>query len=163
MNSVQFKFSSPLGAIYLSATERGLTDVSFVSLQMPLVKRLDRSLPAQRIIDDARLQLTEYFTGRRRLFSLRLDDQQGTDFQRQVWDALSKIPFGQTLAYQDIAKRIKNPRAVRAVGSANGKNPWCIVVPCHRVIASDGSIGGYSGGLSKKRQLLTLEGLSVKG
>ena len=81
----------------------------------------------------------------------------GTDFQIQVWQALAQIPYGQTISYTDIAKKIKNPKAVRAVGSANGKNPLAIIVPCHRVISADGTLGGYAGGLKIKTALLNLE------
>ena len=83
----------------------------------------------------------------------------GTAFQKKVWQELYKIPFGKTAAYKDIAKGIKNAKAVRAVGSANGKNPICVIIPCHRVIAADGSIGGYSGGSDIKKKLLKLEGV----
>ena len=83
----------------------------------------------------------------------------GTDFQKQVWNQLCKIPYGNTVAYKEIAEKIKNKKAVRAVGTANGKNPICIMIPCHRVISADGSLGGYSWGLSIKTKLLALEGL----
>ena len=84
-------------------------------------------------------------------------DLEGTTFQKKVWAQLSKIPYGQTCSYKDIAKGIQNEKAVRAVGSANGKNPACIIVPCHRVIAHNGSLGGYSGGLKMKKTLLEIE------
>ena len=102
-------------------------------------------------------QLEEYFAGRRRGFDLPLD-LRGTDFQKRCWQELLKIPHGETRSYAEIARAIGNPAAVRAVGLANGKNPIAIIVPCHRVIGSDGSLTGYGGGLDVKRQLLELEG-----
>lgn len=107
--------------------------------------------------DDVRRQLDEYFSGRRLVFRMPLDLDQGTPFQRRVWKGLLSIPYGQTLSYRDLARSIGQPSATRAVGSANGKNPLPIVVPCHRVVAADGSIGGFSGGLDIKKRLLGLE------
>jgi methylated-DNA-[protein]-cysteine S-methyltransferase len=105
---------------------------------------------------DAAVQLGEYFTGQRRAFELALAPF-GTDFQLRVWNALREIPFGAVRNYGDIARAIGQPGAARAVGQANGCNPLPIVIPCHRVIASDGTIGGYSGGLAIKHRLLALE------
>jgi len=101
-------------------------------------------------------QLLEYLDGKRSEFELPLD-LRGTDFQRRVWDALLAIPHGQTRTYAEVARAIREPAAVRAVGTANGSNPCAIVVPCHRVIASGGKLGGYGGGLPLKRRLLALE------
>lgn len=111
--------------------------------------------------DDERLaaaaeQLAEYFAGSRITFDLRLAPR-GTAFQRRVWSALREIPYGETISYGDLARRIGQPSAVRAVGLANGRNPISIVVPCHRVIGADGSLTGYGGGLDRKRVLLDLE------
>lgn len=111
---------------------------------------------AQRAID----QLREYFSGDRKTFDLRLR-LKGTEFQRKVWAALQEIPFGQTISYSELARRIGSPKAVRAVGRANGANPVSIIVPCHRVIGSDGSLTGYGGGMDRKRELLRLEGILV--
>ena len=108
----------------------------------------------------ARRQLAEYFAGLRRDFDLTLSPS-GTVFQREVWAALEAIPFGATCCYSDIAERIGRPRAVRAVGAANGKNPIAIVVPCHRMIGRDGSLTGYGGGLDRKRWLLEHEGVGL--
>ncbi len=102
-------------------------------------------------------QLDAYFAGEARPFELALDPS-GTEFQRQVWDALRAIPYGATTTYGELARRIGRPRAVRAVGLANGRNPIAIVVPCHRVIGADGRLTGYGGGLDRKRRLLELEG-----
>jgi methylated-DNA-[protein]-cysteine S-methyltransferase len=90
-------------------------------------------------------------------------DLEGTEFQRKAWQAMRKIPFGETISYGEQARKVGKPKAYRAVGSANGKNPIPIIVPCHRVLASDGSLGGYSLGLPMKRRLLALEGVSVAG
>lgn len=114
------------------------------------------------IVRQAEQELREYFAGRRRTFTVKLD-LEGTEFQRKAWQAMRKIPFGETISYGDQARKVGKPKAYRAVGSANGKNPIPIIVPCHRVLASDGSLGGYSLGLSMKRQLLALEGVSVAG
>ena len=102
-------------------------------------------------------QLREYFAGQRQHFDLPLAAR-GTDFQRAVWRALAEIPYGESHSYRDIAKAIGKPPAVRAVGAANGRNPLPVVVPCHRVIGSDGSLTGFAGGLQAKRWLLRLEG-----
>ena len=104
-----------------------------------------------------RRQLEEYFRGQRQKFNLPLAPS-GTAFQQRVWRALQDIPYGQTESYGDLARRLGKPKASRAVGSANGANPIPIVIPCHRVIASNGGLGGYAGGLALKRQLLKLEG-----
>jgi methylated-DNA-[protein]-cysteine S-methyltransferase len=109
------------------------------------------------VLADCAAQLTEYFRGRRRQFSLPLAPR-GTAFQRTVWHALEQIPYGALRSYRDIATAIGNPAAVRAVGAANGRNPLPIVVPCHRVIGSDGGLTGFAGGLHAKSFLLELEG-----
>jgi methylated-DNA-[protein]-cysteine S-methyltransferase len=107
-------------------------------------------------------QLTAYFEGRRRRFSLPLAPV-GTPFQRRVWEALREIPYGETISYSELAKRTGRPRAIRASGAANGKNPISVVIPCHRVVGKDGSLTGYGGGLETKRALLDLEGVSAPG
>jgi len=109
------------------------------------------------VLELAAAQLLEYFAGRRRQFELPLAAA-GTAFQRQVWDALAAIPWGELRSYADIARAIERPTAVRAVGAANGRNPLPIVVPCHRVVGSNGSLTGFAGGLGIKRRLLELEG-----
>lgn len=110
---------------------------------------------------EAATQLREYFAGRRRRFELPLDPQ-GTEFQRRVWKALEEIPYGETRSYRDIAIAVNLPRAVRAVGAANGRNPLPVVVPCHRVIGVDGKLVGYAGGLRLKQMLLELEKQQVE-
>jgi methylated-DNA-[protein]-cysteine S-methyltransferase len=114
---------------------------------------------AHPLILEAERQLAEYFAGRRQRFTLPLDPS-GTAFQRDVWDALRTIPFGETRSYAQIARQIGHPRAVRAVGAANGRNPLSIVVPCHRVVGSTGALTGFAGGLDVKARLLALEGWS---
>lgn len=115
-----------------------------------------RRTPAGRIATRAKRELAEYFAGQRRGFSVPLD-LDGTMFQKKVWKALSEIPYGEVRSYGQIAKRVGHPKASRAVGSANGANPVAIIVPCHRVIAGDGSLGGFGGGLTNKAYLLDLE------
>jgi O-6-methylguanine DNA methyltransferase len=110
-----------------------------------------------RALDPAVRQLDEYFAGRRLVFKLPLDLDQGTPFQRRVWKSMTQIPYGETATYRQIAGDIGQPSAVRAVGSAAGSNPLPIVVPCHRVVASGGKLGGYGGGLPMKTRLLDLE------
>ena len=105
---------------------------------------------------DVLQQLKEYFAGSRQNFDVKLS-LKGTDFQRQVWQELQRIPYGKTASYGDIAKRINNPKACRAVGAANGKNPIPIIIPCHRIIGNDGSLTGFGGGLKLKKTLLDLE------
>jgi methylated-DNA-[protein]-cysteine S-methyltransferase len=106
---------------------------------------------------DVRRELEEYFDGKRLVFRLPLDLNQGSPFQRRVWRALRDIPYGETVSYKEVAHAIGQPSATRAVGAANGMNPLPIVIPCHRVVASDGTLGGYGGGLDLKRRLLALE------
>ena len=111
---------------------------------------------------EARRQLVAYFAGRLRVFEIPLAPN-GTEFQRRVWTALTKIPFGTTISYGDLARRLRNSAAVRAVGAANGRNPIPIIVPCHRVIGSNGSLTGFGGGLDRKRWLLEHEGALAGG
>ncbi len=151
MENYVTEFESPIGRLQLRGTDSALTGV-FMEPHPTCADALRDGAPLR----DARQQLEEYFTGERREFSLVLKAE-GTDFQRRVWAALSEIPFGKTISYGELARRIGNPRAVRAVGLANGRNPISIVVPCHRVIGADGSLTGYGGGLERKRFLLALE------
>lgn len=156
MTQLQWQMQTSIGNIFLVASDKGLQGVFLRKQNIPMAISLKNKQAEVQILSDAVKQLEEYFVGKRQQFDLPFDIE-GTTFQKQVWKALSKIPFGKTVSYRDIAKKINNPKAVRAVGSANGKNPLCIIVPCHRVIAADGSLGGYSGGLSIKKKLLKLE------
>jgi O-6-methylguanine DNA methyltransferase len=157
--------------LHLVATEMGIRRLEFGDPALPLAdargsvsaQNRDR-VPSGRGADfavaalaaEAARQLDEYFSGRRRQFDLPLD-LEGTEFQQRVWRSVSAIPYGQTRSYAQIAATIGSPKAVRAVGAANGANPVAIIVPCHRVIASGGGLGGYGGGLELKRRLLALE------
>ncbi len=124
---------------------------------MTFVRKRSLRLPAVPFcLKEGLIQLDEYFKGERRKFSVKLD-LRGTDFQKQVWRALLNIPFGQAASYRDVAEAVGNKKAVRAVGNANRVNPVTIIIPCHRVIGSDGSLVGYGGGLWRKRWLLSLE------
>ena len=161
MSQLQWQMQSSIGAIFLIASDKGLQGVFLKQQTIQMTKSLKNKTPATCILADTTKQLEEYFAGKRNDFDLPFDIE-GTVFQTQVWKALSKIPYGKTVSYSDIAKKINNPKAVRAVGSANGKNPLCIIVPCHRVIAADGTLGGYSGGLDIKTKLLELERFFIK-
>ena len=150
--------TSPLGDVLLAATEHGLAGVWFVEGQqhMPDTNgwRTDNTHPA---LKTATQQLAEYFNGQRQTFDLTLYPTWGTPFQRAVWQALQYIPYGRTSTYSDIARHIGKPKAVRAVGAAIGQNPHTILVPCHRVVGTNGSLTGFAGGLERKTFLLTLE------
>ena len=153
---------TPLGAMLLVRTAQGLAGAWFEGQ-----KDHPGVLAAPRRSEDALLtktaaQLTEYFSGERTEFDLPLD-LHGTEFECGVWRALLKISAGKTQSYGDIARAVSSPKGVRAVGSAVGKNPLSIIVPCHRVMGSDGSLTGYAGGLDRKRALLKLEGVTVQG
>ena len=157
---MKINYFSPVGCLCISVENnalRGLTlnddscsvgDFEAASLQEPLIKKVFS-------------QLDEYFAGKRKDFDLPLN-LDGTDFQKNVWNELQKIPYGETISYKTLSERVKgNPKASRAVGNANGKNPVAIIVPCHRVVAHDGSLGGYSLGLEMKKKLLELESTPV--
>ncbi|MDL2223978.1 methylated-DNA--[protein]-cysteine S-methyltransferase [Bacteroidales bacterium OttesenSCG-928-M06] len=143
-------YYSPFGVIEIRATEKALTNLSFIK-EYQSAKTSDNM-----IIKKTIEQLTEYFEGKRKTFDIPLTPQ-GTEFQKKVWNALLEIPYGEVVSYASLAKTIDQPKACRAVGSANGKNPIAIIIPCHRVIASDKSLGGYAYGLTIKKDLLLLE------
>lgn len=145
---------SPLGLIELVATENGISSLYFV-------EKKGKSVSKNKIISDCEKQLDEYFKKGRVEFSVLLD-LQGTDFQKRVWSELLKIPYGKTISYLQLAKRLGDEKVIRAVGTANGRNPVSIIVPCHRVIGSNGSLVGYGGGLDKKKFLLELEGALIQ-
>ncbi len=153
---------SPIGPILLTTRGDGLAGV-FTDAQKDSPSRdaswKEQAAPFQR----AARELAEYFAGERRAFDVALDAEQGTAFQRDVWSALRGIPFGKTMSYAEVARRVGRPSAVRAVGAAVGKNPWGIVVPCHRVVGTAGALTGFAGGLARKRWLLEHEGLRVDG
>lgn len=148
---------SPVGVLTLIANDTALVGVLW---ENELVGRVTLMPQQQKddhpILVNAESQLGEYFAGERQCFELPLTFI-GTPFQQSVWAELVKIPFGETRSYRDIAEQIGNPKAVRAVGAANGKNPISIIAPCHRVIGSNGKLTGFAGGLDNKSRLLTLE------
>ena len=150
-------FESPFGGMLLAASDDGLTGVYF-DRQKHHPKRASDWKHAPENIDlkRAKRQLAEYFAGKRRDFDLALDPR-GTDFQRAVWKAISGVPYGETISYAELARRSGFPEGARAAGAATGRNPIGIVVPCHRIVGSDGSLTGYAGGLPRKRALLALE------
>lgn len=146
---------TPVGKLLLTADASALTGVYFADRHA-----LDNAwveAPNQAVLVQAATQLMEYFSSKRDSFELPLAAS-GTEFQRQVWQALRAIPYGETRSYADIAKAIGRPLAVRAVGAANGANPISIIIPCHRVVGSNGRLTGYAGGMERKQQLLALEG-----
>ncbi len=147
-------YNSPLGTIELSATGKGISSLYFI-------KEEEREYPKNNILSDAVRQLNEYFHKKRKEFSLPLDFE-GTVFQKKIWNELLKIPFGKTVSYLHIAKRIGDENSTRAVGNANGKNPISIIVPCHRVIGANGNLVGYGGGIEKKKWLLEFEGALIQ-
>lgn len=156
INSLQWKMEATVGAVYLTASEKGLQTLYFSRrMSAPLAENLRGSEPAVKILAQTVKELTEYFAGERTEFTIPLDVH-GTVFQERVWNELKKIPYGETRSYKQIAALLQT-KGVRAVGTANGRNPISIIVPCHRVIAADGGLGGYSGGLHNKRYLLGLE------
>ena len=159
---VKTRYQSPLGTMTLAATHTGLAGVWFdgqrhmpVALATPPCWPVDALHP---VLQKTALQLDEYFASQRSDFDIKLDLSSGTAFQQAVWRALLHIAPGQTTSYGSISKAIGNAAAVRAVGAAVGRNPISIIVPCHRVLGSDGSLTGYAGGLEKKTALLRLEG-----
>jgi methylated-DNA-[protein]-cysteine S-methyltransferase len=152
---VYTRTDSPIGELVLAGDGGVLQRLHMMEGRHPV--RID---PAWRRDDDAfadaRAQLGEYFEGRRTSFDVPLA-LHGTPFQRRVWEALLEIPYGETTSYGELARRLGSPRAMRAVGLANGRNPVAVIVPCHRVIGADGTLTGYGGGLERKRLLLELE------
>ena len=149
----------PIGRLTLHSDGRSLTGVGFPG-ERPTEGLGDLGREDPGPFAAALRQLGEYFAGARRTFDLPLSPQ-GTTFQRLVWDELSRIPYGTTISYGELARRIGNPNAVRAVGGANRRNPLPIIIPCHRVIGGDGRLTGFGGGLPIKQALLTFEGTGV--
>lgn len=149
----QYKLKCSKRNLYLIASDKGLCGIFWEKQDIPMVKDLKENIH----LNTASLELFEYFKGERKKFSVKLDIK-GTDFQKKVWKELQKIPYGKTCSYKDIAIKLNDPNASRAVGTANGKNPICIIIPCHRVIAQNGKLGGYTGGLDIKIELLEVEG-----
>ena len=155
------EIDSPIGRLLLAGDEAYLKLVHFQSGPRPQ-RPADGWIADATPFEMATAQLNEYFAGHRRDFDLRLAPE-GTEFQRAVWQSLTRIPYGETISYAELARRVGNPRASRAVGLANGANPLPVLVPCHRVIGADGSLTGFGGGLDIKRKLLALEGAAGAG
>jgi len=160
------QIATPLGPMYAGVSETGLCFLEFVDRKMidAQIEQLQKQMKARfvtgksKLLDQVEQQLDEYFAGDRDAFDLPLDIR-GTEFQQEAWDALLKIPYGETRSYQQQADRIGKPKAVRAIASANAKNHIAIVIPCHRVIAKDGGLAGFGGGIWRKKFLLDLEGV----
>ena len=148
------RIASPIGTLTLTSDGTALTGLSIVDPD----DIADSNLPADAdaVLSVASEQLDAYFDMRLTQFDLPLAPR-GTDFQRRVWESLRVIPFGETISYAELARRVGNPKAMRAVGAANGRNPLMIIVPCHRVIGADGSLTGFGGGIERKRWLLDHE------
>ena len=140
---------TPIGFAEIKGDENGLCSVSVLNEEKP-----KGIIPE--VLEDAVYQFQEYFEGKRQHFTLKLNPE-GTDFQKKVWEKLQNIPFGKTISYLELSKQLGDVKAIRAVAAANGKNPLWIVVPCHRVIGSNGDLVGYAGGLSRKKWLLEHE------
>ena len=146
---------TPQGRMLLVASEQGLAGVYFVG-QKHYPKPSVAWKRDRRALGQAKRELLEYFAGKRKRFSIALDPQ-GTPFQRAVWREIAKIGFGKTITYAELARRAGHPGSARAAGTATGRNPLGIIVPCHRIVGSNGSLTGYAGGLSMKRAFLALE------
>jgi methylated-DNA-[protein]-cysteine S-methyltransferase len=155
-----FIYDSDIGPIEIRGTEEGITALNFTDRPAP--SQPADSTAAEACLQDCLKQIEEYFRGMRKEFSVRLKVS-GTDFQKSVWKELMKIPYGQTSSYGEIAGLLGNPKAVRAVGGAVGSNPVSIIIPCHRVLGSGGSLTGFGGGLWRKAWLLKHEGRKFSG
>ncbi len=147
-------YESPLGSIELMASAQGLFSLLFV-------KTKKHNVTGNTVLTETARQLDEYFKGGRKTFDIPLDIE-GTDFQKRVWNELLKIPYGKTISYLQLARNLGDEKAIRAAGTANGRNPIAIIIPCHRVIGSNGDLVGYGGGLDKKKYLLELEGAFIQ-
>lgn len=156
MESFILNVASPVGTWGVEGTEASITRI-----YMPNERWRTSRGSAPVAVANAAKQLSEYFGGTRRQFEVRFSETPATPFQRDVWDALEKIPFGQVRTYAQVASAVMRPRASRAVGNANHANPWPVLVPCHRVVAANG-LGGYGGGDEVKRYLLELEGVALR-
>lgn len=148
---------SVFGTLRLVASERGLAGVYFPEHRHLQLDPAWQNDPQNAVLQAAAQQLDAYFAGQLQSFDLPLDCSQGTAFQQEVWQALRTIPYGRVCSYSALAQQIGRPKAIRALGAANGRNPLSIVIPCHRVIAANGDLQGYAGGLENKRRLLELE------
>jgi methylated-DNA-[protein]-cysteine S-methyltransferase len=158
MTVVQKKLETKIGPMFLIVSEKGLRGLLWKKQNAPMAPGTAKM---EALLLKVEQEITEYLSGSRKSFSIPLDVE-GTEFQKRVWNELAKIPFGETRSYKEIATALKDANACRAVGTANGKNPVSIIVPCHRVIAASGKLAGYAGGIDVKKALLEIEGLSVR-
>lgn len=159
MNIVCKTITTPLGPMLLAATDTGLAGLWFEEQRHFPETSTWQPVRSQRWLDQAGEEMQAYFQEQRRDFETPRHAAWGTPFQRGVWDALAAIPWGATTTYGELARQLGNSKAVRAVGAAVGRNPWSVMVPCHRVMGADGSLTGYAGGLDRKQNLLRREGL----
>jgi|SRR5690625_1227011 len=150
MNYQSATYDSPLGKLEIIASDQAITAVRFTD------KLRDKPSETSEILQETRKQLDEYFQNKRTSFDIPLAPS-GTDFQKKVWSILKEIPYGQVISYKEVSRRLGNEKQIRAAANANGQNPILILIPCHRVIGSNGTLTGYSGGLSKKKWLLEFE------
>jgi len=162
------KMKTPFGLhLWIAQSDRGVSWIEFGNSENEFLEKLSRHWPKMRLVKNSAalqkpiIELTEFFAGHRKKFTFTLAPE-GTVFQQKVWQAVYEIPFGEVTTYQKIARKIGKAKAVRAVGHANGSNPLPIVIPCHRVIGSNGGLCGYGGGIELKRKLLELEGAGFK-
>jgi methylated-DNA-[protein]-cysteine S-methyltransferase len=154
-----FLAETPVGSLKLFFTDRGLAALEFAGQGAALAPEQDAPPPHLKpLIEAAKRELSAYFNGTHTDFTALTLDPQGTPFQLRVWQELRRIPWGQAISYGELARRVGNPKAARAVGQANAVNPIPVIIPCHRVIAADGSLGGYSSGQERKDWLLRHEG-----
>lgn len=149
-------YDSPLGRIKIEEKDNCIVGIRFIS-DNDIINEEINTERENSTITTCKVQLDEYFNGYRKDFDLEIKFLKGTDFQKNVWNELRKIPYGESISYKELAKRIGNPKACRAVGGANNKNPIGIIVPCHRVIGANGKMIGYAEGIDKKEFLLKLE------
>lgn len=150
MHLEKIKIATPLGVLKINGNEDGVQSITFTNKKSPVTKEIPK------VLEECVRQLGEYFEGTRTEFTVKLNPQ-GTEFQRKAWKSLQEIPFGKTMSYSDQSKILNKPKAIRAVANANGKNLLAILIPCHRIIGSDGSLTGYAWGLERKEWLLNHE------
>lgn len=156
-----YHYNSPIGILEIKEESEHIIGVRLLTDKEELAK-VELQLPPTPLLQQVHIQLTEYFSGERTQFPLPIAYPHGTPFQHSVWNALRDIPYGETRSYEDIAVAIGNPKAVRAIGQANTRNPILLLVPCHRVINKNGTIGGFGCGVEVKKQLLQLEGIEIQ-
>ncbi|QDK44548.1 methylated-DNA--[protein]-cysteine S-methyltransferase [Bdellovibrio sp. ZAP7] len=158
MTLIQKKLETKIGPMFLVVSENGLRGLLWRKQNVPMIPGTAKM---EALLLKVEQEIAEYLSGSRKSFSIPLDVE-GTEFQKRVWNELAKIPYGETKSYKQIATALKDANACRAVGTANGRNPVSIIVPCHRVIAASGKLAGYAGGIEVKKALLKIEGLTLR-